>query len=223
MNGTTPPKTNLSNATIIGTLAFLASCAMFVYLAYVGVSRTGLVVPVWLGWVTALISMRSIVDREKHTALYIAFGVLALMVTFLHETYGYTGNVRNIPLIIGYTGIVICILDVLGLSNRDLGTAITPFLSRHLEKKEMSGRTVTRALIIVAAMGGYVLGIWLFGFLAFSPVFVVLWMLAGGKTVKNVLYGGLVTLVFIYLVFEISFKFELFRGILFIWLLDELT
>ena len=220
MNGKVPSDTNLSNATIISSLAFLACCFMFAYLSYVNVSLTGLMVPVVLGWVVALIAMRPLVDRDKHTALYFAFGVLAVMIFFIHETYGYTGKVRNFPLIIGYTGIVICVLDVLSLSNRTVGTAITRLFGSQLDEMEVGGRPVKRELITFAAMGSCVLGIWLFGFLAFSPLFVALWMLAGGKTVKNALYGGIFTLFFIYLMFELAFKYELYRGVLFIWLLD---
>ena len=220
MNGNAPSDSNMSNVTIISSLAFLACCFMFAYLTFVNVSRTGLMVPVVLGWVVALIAMRPLVDRDKHTALYFAFGVMAVMIFFIHETYGYSGKVRNFPLIIGYTGVVICALDVLSLSNRAVGTAITRLFGSQLDEKEMGGRSVKRELITFAAMGSCVLGIWLFGFLAFTPIFVALWMLAGGKTVKNSLYGGIFTLFSIYLMFEIAFKYELYRGILFIWLLD---
>lgn len=205
---------------IIGSLIFLICCALFVYLSYTGASRHGLMVPVAIGWIAALIAMRPVVDDSKRTALYFAFGVLALMAFFIHQTYGYEGKVRNFPLIIGFTGVVLCTLDVLSLSNRTIGRAITQFFGSHLDEKEMSGRSVRRELIAFAAMGGCVLGIWLFGFLAFSPVFVGLWMLAGGKTVKNALYGSVFTLLFIYLMFEVAFQYELYRGIVFIWLLD---
>lgn len=214
------PATTLSNVAVIGTIAFLASCFMFAYLAFVGVSRTGLMAPVVLGWIVALIALRSLVDRDKHTALYFAFCVLAVMIFFVHETYGYTGKVRNFPLIIGYTGIVICVLDVLSLSNLGIGGAITRFFGSHLDEKEMGGREIKRELIAFAGMAGCVLGLWLFGFLVFSPIFVALWMLAGGKSVRNSLYGGIFTLLFIYLMFELGFKYELFRGIVFIWLFD---
>jgi hypothetical protein len=220
MSGNSDPGTTPSNTFIIGSLAFVACCFMFAYLTYVGVARNGLMVPVVLGWITALITMRPLVDRDRHTLLYFAFSVLALMIFFIHQTYGYTGQVRNFPLIIGYTGAVLCTLDILSLSNRALGRGITHFFGSHLDEKEMSGRSVKREIIAFAGMGGCVLGIWLFGFLVFSPVFVGLWMLVGGKTVKNALYGGVFTILFIYLMFEVAFKYELYRGIVFIRLFD---
>lgn len=220
MNGNITSGTARPTVAIMGAITFLVCCAIFAYLNYTGVSRHGLMAPVGLAWIAALITMRPLVDDDKHTALYFAFGVLALMIFFIHQTYGYEGKVRNFPLIVGYTGVVFCTLDVLSLSNRSFGKAVTQFFGSHLDEKEMKGRRVKRELIAFAAMGGCVLGIWLFGFLAFSPVFVGLWMLAGGKTVKNSLYGSSFTLLFIYLMFEIGFKYELYRGVVFIWLLD---
>ena len=214
------PGSSLPNTVIIGTLCFLACCFMLAYLTYVGVAKHGLMTPVILGWVIALITMRPLVDNQKHTALYFAFGVLALMIFFIHQTYGYTGEVRNFPLIIGYTGVLFCTLDVLSLSNRTVGRAITQFFGSHLNEKEMTGRSVKRELVAFAAMSGCVLGIWLFGFLAFSPIFVALWMLVGGKPLKNSLYGSLFTIFFIYLMFEVAFNYELYRGVVFIKLLD---
>ena len=220
MNGQQPSGAGYSTATIVRAFCFLACCAIFAYLANFGASRTALMLPVALAWIVALMQMRTQVHPDRHTALSFAFGVLALMIFFIHETYGYTGKVRNFPLIIGYAGVVICMLDVLSLSTRPVGIAIARFFGSQLDEKEMAGRPVRRELIAFAAMIGCVLGLWLFGFLAFSPVFVALWMLAGGKTVKSALYGGVFTLVFIYLLFEVAFQYELFRGVVFLWLFD---
>ena len=220
MSGNQNTGTAISNTVIIGSIAFAACCFMYAYLLYFGVHRHGLMIPVVLGWIVALVVMRHLVDCDKHTLLYFAFSVLALMIFFIHQTYGYTGQVRNFPLIIGYTGAVLCTLDILSLSNRALGRGITQFFGSHLDEKEMSGRSVKRELVAFAAMGVCVLGIWLFGFLVFSPVFVGLWMIVGGKTVKQSLYGGIFTILFIYLMFEVAFKYELYRGVVFIWLLD---
>lgn len=220
MNGNAGTGGAPSNATIIGTLALLASGAMFAYLAYTGATRNGLVIPAAFGWIAALAIMRPRVDRDRRAALYFAFGILALMIFFIHQTYGYKGQVRDFPLIVGYTGVVLCILDILSVGGGPVASAITRFFGSHLDESELVGRPLRRELIACAAIGGCVLGIWLFGFLAFSPLFVVLWMLAGGKTVKNALYGGMFTLIFIYLLFELAFQYELFRGVVFIWLFD---
>jgi len=219
MNGTAQSGGN-SAIIIIGVVGLLACGFAFAYLANFGASRAALTVPVAIGWSMALFTMRPLVNRNQHTALYFAFGILALMIFFIHQTYGYTGKVRNFPLVVGYTGVVLCVLDILSLANLAVGAAIARIFGCHLNEKEMAGRPVRRELIAFAAMGGCVLGIWLFGFLVFSPIFVMLWMMAGGKTIKASLYGGCFTLVFIYLLFELAFKYELFRGVIFLWLFD---
>ncbi|MFT5440915.1 MAG: hypothetical protein ACI9MJ_002789 [Alphaproteobacteria bacterium] len=106
------------------------------------------------------------------------------------------------------------------MTRTGLGTAITQFFGSHLDLGEVSDRKVRRELYAFAAMGGCVLGIWLFGFLVFSPLFVIMWMMVGRKTLKASVYGGVFTLIFIYLLFELAFKYELYRGVVFIWLLD---
>lgn len=210
----------LSYTTIGAGAGLLVCCLAFVFLLYDGVSLNGLMVPVTLGWILALAASRSLVEREKHAALYFAFAVLALMIFFIHETYGYTGKVRNFPLIVGYTGVVLSVFDVLSLTGTRAGTWVTRLFSGQIETRHMEGRPVRRELIAFAAMGGCVLGIWLFGFLVFSPIFVTLWMLVGGKPLRASLYGGVFTLLFVYLLFEVAFRYELYRGALFIWLFD---
>jgi hypothetical protein len=201
-------------------MALLACGAAFVLMFLNNASVSQLMAPVYAGWLALLIAVRHHLTREKHSALYFAFSVLALMIFFIHETYGYEGRVRNFPLIVGYIATVICLLDILSLTETRAGAAITIFFGSHLDESEIGGRKVMRELIAFAAMGGCVLGIWLFGFLVFSPIFVIAWMLAGGKTVKSSLYCGGFTLAFIYLMFELAFAYELFRGVVFIWLLD---
>tara|TARA_R110000787_G_scaffold58202_7_gene132659 strand:- start:532 stop:1182 length:651 start_codon:yes stop_codon:yes gene_type:complete len=212
-----------NNSAVIaaGSLVFLICGAIFGYLAGGKPSPLALAAPAVIGWLAALAAARPLVDAERRTALYFAFGVLALMIFFIHQTYGYTGRVRNFPLIIGYTGVAICLLDILSLTRTSVGVAIVRFFGSQLDESALGNRQLGRELIAFAAMGGCVLGIWLFGFLVFSPVFVILWMLAGGKTFKASVYGGLFTLAFIYLLFELAFKYELYQGIVFIMLLDS--
>lgn len=211
---------DLSAATMVGSLVFLLCCGAFGYLAADKPALGMLAIPAAAGWLALLVATRPLVDEEHHTALYFAFGVLALMVFFIHQTYGFSGKVRNFPLIIGYSGVAMCFLDILSLTRTGLGRAITTFFGSHLDLDEVSDRKLSRELIAFAAMGGCVLGIWLFGFLVFSPVFVILWMLAGGKSLKSSFYGGVFSLIFIYLLFELAFQYELYRGVVFIWLLD---
>lgn len=201
-------------------LALLACVAAFLLMFLNGASVSQLMAPVAGGWLALLVAVRPHLSQEKHSALYFAFSVLALMIFFIHETYGYEGRVRNFPLIVGYVATVICLLDIASLTETRAGAAIIQFFGSHLDESEIGGRKVMREIKAFAAMGACVLGIWLFGFLVFSPIFVIAWMLAGGKTIKSSLYCGVFTVAFIYLMFELAFKYELYRGVVFIWLFD---
>ena len=112
-----------NNSAVIaaGSLVFLICGAIFGYLAGGKPSPLALAAPAVIGWLAALAAARPLVDAERRTALYFAFGVLALMIFFIHQTYGYTGRVRNFPLIIGYTGVAICLLDILSLTRTSVG------------------------------------------------------------------------------------------------------
>ena len=207
--------------TLIGGLVFLVSAVVFETMALGKPTLTGLAVPAAIGWVAVLAAAYPLVAPDRRAGLYFAVGILALMIFFIHQTYGYSGRVRNFPLIIGYCGVVLCLLDIVSLTDSRVGGAVLRFFGSHLQTNDGDGeRKVAREFYAFAAMGGCVLGIWLFGFLGFSPVFVLLWMLAGGKTFKASVYGGVFSLLFIYLLFELAFQYELYRGVFFVWLLD---
>lgn len=210
----------VSPLSVAGWSVFLVCCAVFAWIAASSPPPGALALPAIVGWLGALVATRPMVVAERRASLYFAFGFLALMLFFIDQTYGYEGRVRNFPLIIGYAGVVLALLDIVSLTTSSLGTGITRFFGSHLDEEALGGRSVSRELIVFAAMGGCVLGIWLFGFLVFSPIFVLLWMLAGGKSFRASFYGGIFTLVFIYLMFEIAFQYELYRGAVFLWLMD---
>ena len=209
-----------SPLTLIGGLVFLVSAVVFEVMALGKPTLSGLAIPAVIGWIAVLVAAYPLVAPDRRTGLYFALGILALMIFFIHQTYGYSGRVRNFPLIIGYCGVFLCLLDIISLTNSSVGGAVLRFFGSHLQTSGDGERKVIRELYAFAAMGGCVLGIWLFGFLGFSPVFVLLWMLAGGKTFKASVCGSAFSLLFIYLLFELAFQYELYRGVVFIWLLD---
>lgn len=212
-------------ATTMGAgAAFGLACVAFAVMYLMGTHRTALAIPAAFGWAAALAALRPLVAQDMRKQLYFAFGVMAFLIFFLHETYEYTGKVRAFPLIIGYTGVVFSVLDILSLTDTTLGHAISRIFGCALEKEtDVGKRTVRRELTVFAAMGTSVLAIWLVGFLVAAPLFVGLWMvIGGGKPVRHALYGGAATLGFIYLLFEVVLRYELYRGIIGMWLIDML-
>ena len=215
MSGAMSPKTMVSG------LGFLAAMAAFFVMLNLGFHQTVLMIPVAGAWALALMGLRPLVEEDQHAGLYFAFGIMALMIFFLHETYEFKGNIRTFPLIVGYSGVVLSVLDIASVTETAIGRFVTRVFGTMLDPDEIKQRRVGRELVIFAVMALGVLGIWLLGFLIASPIFVFLWMLlGGGKSLKLSLYVGMATLVFIYGLFELILEYELFRGVVTTWIME---
>jgi hypothetical protein len=201
--------------------AFLVFMAGFLVMAQMGLHQTVLMLPLALAWGVALFGLKPYVEDDKHNALYFAFGIMAFMIFFLHETYELKGKERTFPLIIGYAGVVLSVLDIASVTDTAIGRFVTRAFGAMLDPDEIKPRRVGRELTVFAIMSLGVLSIWLFGFLIASPIFVFLWVLiGGGKSLKLSLYVGFATLVFIYGLFELILKYELFPGIVTTWIVE---
>lgn len=201
-----------------GVLAFLAA---YLVMLGMGMGRTVLMAPLGLALASTIVALRSVVEEDKHAALYFATGIMAFMLFFLHETYGLEGKERTFPLIIGYGGVALSMLDIASVTDTAVGRFITRFFASALDPTEIKPRAVSRELLIFSVMGLAVVAIWLFGFLIASPLFVFFWMLiGGGKSLKLSLYVGVSTFVFIYGLFEQVLSYELYRGVVTTWVME---
>lgn len=210
-----------SQRSIVGGVAGVVFVAAFFVMLGMGLHRTVLLIPLALALAATVCALKPLVEEEKHSALYFAVGILAFMIFFLHETYELKGKEKTFPLIIGYAGLLLSLLDIASVTETGVGRFVTRFFGATLDPSEIKPRTVGRELVVFAVMGLGVLGIWLFGFLIASPIFVFLWMLlGGGKSVKLSLYVGAGTFVFIYVLFELVLSYELYRGVVVTWLLE---
>ncbi len=208
---------------IAGGIAVVVFLAAFFVMLGMGMHRTVLVVPLGLGLAALVYALKPVVVEEKHSALYFAIGILAFMVFFLHETYELKGKEKTFPLIIGYAGVVLSLMDIASVTETAIGRFVTTFFGAMLDPSEIKPRTVGREMLVFSVMGLGVVGIWLFGFLLASPVFVFLWMLVGGgKSLKLSLYVGLGTFFFIYVLFELVLSYELYRGVVTTWIMETI-
>ena len=211
----------MPRATLIYGAVLALSCAAFLAMLWQGVHQTVLALPATLGWIAALLAMRPLVPKERLGSLYFAFGVMALMIFFIHETYEYTGATRLFPAVIGFAGVALSALDILSISNTRIGQWITRVLGAALDESEITERGVGRELLVFGAMAVAGIGIYLVGFLIAGPLFVAAWMMiGGGSSLRHAFYGALGTLIFTYLLFEVALKYELYRGIAVIWLIE---
>lgn len=202
-----------------GAAAFAGTCVLFAVALASGSGRDELTLVAGLGWAAGLIAVRPIVSQEKRSALYFAFAVLAFLILFLHETYAYTGATAAFPLIVGYTGIVLSVLDIVSITDTTVARIIARSLGATDTATAQGSSRIGRELIAVASMIGGVAGIYVFGFLLFTPIFAFLWMLLWGrKRSLPALYGAVFAFAFIYLLFDIGFGYDLYPGFVVPWL-----
>lgn len=160
---------------------------------------------------------------EKRGALYFALGLFALTIVFIYLSYDYAPEVRLFPLMVGYTGLILCTLDLISLTDTGFGRIIDSVFSGKAaeEAGEETGKAppkfapkLSRQLIAMAWMVGLTIGIYIVGFMAVVPVYVFSSMLfQGKKSVKQCAYGAVGATVFIWVMFELLLKYELYRGI----------
>lgn len=193
--------------------ALLALACLGLYLAGQGHSLIASVAG--LSALAGLFALRPLVPAERMSHLYFAFAILGLMLFFVHETYAYRGTVRLFPLIVGYAGILLALMDIVSTTETRPGRWITRIFGAALEDEHIISRHVGREVLIFAAMAAAVGAVYLFGFLIVAPFFVALWMRFGGaKSLKTCFYGAVGTFLFIYLMFEVGLNYDLYRGIL---------
>ena len=147
---------------------------------------------------------------------------MAFLIFFLHETYEFQGKLRIFPLIVGWTGVALSLCDILSLTETRASRVLSVIFGSSLTEIPGEGRRAWREVVCFIAMAMCVVLIWLLGFLIAAPLFVFLWMwLWGKKTLRNALYGGGFTLGFIWLMFEGLLKYELYRGVVVLWVMDK--
>jgi hypothetical protein len=151
--------------------------------------------------------------------LYVSLVVLAAMAGFLIWSYQYDPRSRLVPVVVGWAGLVLCALDVIAHLDNRVGRWVGMVLSgtAHGEAsadddKRRFGPEAIACLWMVGATAGVVL----FGFMLAVPVYVFAYMLLhGGRTVRQSGIAAVVTTLFIWLVFEVFLRYEVYRGVLF--------
>jgi hypothetical protein len=207
----------------IGAAIGVAALVAMVILEIQKMSPTVMAIPAAIGWGAALWALKPMVPAHKQSELYFAFGVMAFLFFFLHETYLYQGKLRYFPLIIGWTGVLLSTLDILSVTDTRVGAVVNLIFGSVRSESLVEGRQVGREIACFAAMASSVLLIWFLGFLIAAPLFVILWMrLWGGKTFRMSFYGGVSTFAFIWIMFEWLLQYELFRGVAVEWLIERL-
>lgn len=154
--------------------------------------------------------------QQEGSAL--ALALIVCVALFLVWSYSYPPSVRLVPVLIGWGTLAFAVADFLVRFRgrppepKTAGGGATGEPGQ--ERKTPPSRRVE--IIAVAWIGGLAAGIYLFGFLLTSPLYVALSLRLRGK--KSWRYAAIATVAVtfgIWLVFSKLMRYELYRGILF--------
>lgn len=207
-----------------GALGVALAGVAFAALASMGHDRHILSIPVTVGLVAGFALVAALSDREKRNVLYFVYGLHAFFWFYIYEAYQYSGGTRYFPLLVGYIGLALTFLDVLTITRTRIGAAVNAFFGTDLSEPAEAHANVRREFGVIAGLGGLLFGIYLLGFLIGGPVSVFAWMrVQGRKSYRLCAYVALGTLAFLWVLFELLLRYELYRGILVAPLLESLT
>lgn len=127
---------------------------------------------------------------------------------------------KLLPIMISST---VLVLAAIGLK-QEISARDKPESATAADKEEESGAEDTEKglrsyLPVWAWLIGFALAIYLLGFLVAMPLFVLAYMKKNGIGWLMAIISAILTSVFVYGVFELALSVELYRGLLFTWLI----
>ena len=145
-----------------------------------------------------------------------ALGLVGVTVLYLALAYGYPERARVFPAMVAWVMLGLLALDLVSRSETRLGVAVMRALNpaqAHTKDASISG---WRQLSAVLWLAGFVTGIVLIGILAAVPLYVFAAIrFRGGRGYATALAAAAGTTLFIYLLFGVVLRLELYPGILF--------
>ncbi len=146
--------------------------------------------------------------------------VLAFGVIFLVWSYTYDAKAQHVPVIVGWSLIVLCVLDLIAATGTAPGNAVKTFFTGTIVG-EASGEAVAaqpmrKVLVAMAWPVAFVVIVYFVGFLISIPVYVFTFVtLQGQKSVKVAAWSAVAATAFTWIVFSQLMQYEVFPGLLF--------
>ncbi|MQA67434.1 MAG: hypothetical protein GEU76_16285 [Alphaproteobacteria bacterium] len=149
--------------------------------------------------------------------IFVSALVLLGAVTFLALGYQLPGKGQDVPVLVGWLAVGLCVLDVIAQTPTAAGRWIAALLSGSAsgapdeKPRGLSAELKSFFWVLIACAGVIV-----FGFLWATPVYVFAYMVLHGR--KPVVQSGLTALgatAFLWIAFELLLEYEIYRGLLF--------
>jgi hypothetical protein len=149
-----------------------------------------------------------------------AAGAAAVAAVYLGAAYRYSPDARAAPLLIGWTVIVLAVLDIVSRTQTPVGRALSGFLNpvtnrpRHLHGA--APQPAAKQIMAIAWIAGFVAAFALIGAMLAIPIYVFAatrWR--GGRPFAVCLLSAAVTIASIWFLFGWLLRLELYPGLLF--------
>ncbi len=155
--------------------------------------------------------------KKMSASSYSLIVIMAIALVVIVLSLGMPFSSRLLPLV---SGIAIFLLSAIKLrqefSSRDrTGEAVA---EDEVEKREASKATRRGSLLAFTWLIGFVLALYLLGFLVAIPLFIFSYMKSHGTRWRTSIIFTIVILAVVYFGFERGLDITLYRGLLFIWL-----
>lgn len=138
------------------------------------------------------------------SALIVLFVIGYLLTAFLT----LDATTRRVPVLAGFVTLVLLAIDIL----KEVLSGGERSVSLDADSRSPRGREIT-AIIFVA---GGVAGIYVIGFLAAIPLYLIISIAyLGGQPIRVAVIVALIASMSIYLIFDLALAYRLFPGILF--------
>jgi len=146
--------------------------------------------------------------------------VSAFAVIFLTWSYTYDQKAQQVPVLVGWSLIVLCVLDLVAATGTALGNGIKTFFTGTIVG-EASGEAVAaqpmrNVLVAMVWPVAFVVLVYFVGFLISIPIYVFTFVVfQGRKSVKVGAWSAVAATAFTWIVFSQLMQYEVFPGLLF--------
>ncbi len=143
----------------------------------------------------------------------------AIAAIYLVWSYTYEGRQQTMPVLIGWTAVVLTLVDIVAQTDTVVGRLLNTVLSgKPLDSSTVSDGTASVSIATVACLWllGFVVLVGLIGFIAAIPLYTLGFMLVQGRMRWSTAFisAAAITLV-TWLVFEKLLRYQVFQGVLF--------
>jgi len=145
--------------------------------------------------------------------------LLLFAVGFLLLAYSYEGRTRQVPVLVGWILLVLCVLDVIAASATRIGEAVTAFFAGAIVANgsgEMAGYLVGKIILAILWPSAFVALVVVAGFLVAIPIYVFLFVAIQGRGgIARAALASIITTGCIYVLFEKLLDYKIYQGMLF--------